>query len=565
MKGIIYFLFVFLIVIFASCSSVSNKTVETLQQAEQCMEARPDSALTLLNGISYPDELTGKARADYLLLLTQAHDKNYMDISADSSIVFAIDYFEKEGDKRKYGKSLYYYGRVLQEKQDIAEAMKFFLKARQVLEETEEYKILGLTCVNISILNREQSLYDGAIRDCYQAISYYYQAKDTLGVAYAYQTMGSSFFLKQNMDSVYYCATQSLQLLTNNPIRLKIGAAKMLGMMYCFEEQYVEGEKIFLSIIGEEPDKNKLASHYMSLGRLYQLMGRNKDAEKYLKLCLESRNMFTCSAAYDCLAELAKANHDYERAFMLKDKSDSLLYIAENEKKRETLVQLQADYQKEKLEKEKLQVEMEKRTLQLLYLMMFILFLGVIYFLYNKYWRAKLQIKQIRETLERNNKQIASFQNEIRGYRQREDEKEIEISTKINKLYRKIDGLIGENKELRNKVDVSELMRMLKKGEVIAENLTSKEWDKVFNLANCLHPELLANLQEEFVQLTKHDIKLLAFLLLGFTAKELMIVFDSKDVRTVFKAKSRLKERLGLRKEESVDDFLQKRQEGRFK
>lgn len=53
---------------------------------------------------------------------------------------------------------------------------------------------MGLLLTDISILNREQSLYDEAINTCRLAIVYYYRAKDTLGVAYTYQTMGSSFF-----------------------------------------------------------------------------------------------------------------------------------------------------------------------------------------------------------------------------------------------------------------------------------------------------------------------------------------------------------------------------------
>lgn len=67
-------------------------------------------------------------------------------------------------------------------------------------------------------------------------------------------------------------------------------------------------------------------------------------------------------------------------------------------------------------------------------------------------------------------------------------------------------------------------MKILKNGTVIAEKLTSKEWDKIFNLVNCLHADLLVKLKEEHNQLTKHDIELLAFILLGFTSKELMVV-----------------------------------------
>ena len=37
--------------------------------AENCMEEFPDSALSLLQHISHPEDLKGKAQADYALLL----------------------------------------------------------------------------------------------------------------------------------------------------------------------------------------------------------------------------------------------------------------------------------------------------------------------------------------------------------------------------------------------------------------------------------------------------------------------------------------------------------------
>ena len=557
------FFFSFLIAAFVACSSAPEEVIVTLRQAEQCMEVYPDSALNLLRKKSCPDKLSGQERSDYVLLLTQARDKNYMDMSADSSITFAIDYFKKKKDKSKYGKALYYYGRVLQGRRETTRAMKVYWKARRVLKDTKEYKIMGLMFANMSIFNRDQSLYDEAIHCCRQAISYYYQAKDTLGVAYAYQTMGTSFFLKQEMDSVYQCVMTSLQLLTNNPVRLKINGSKILGKMYCFEKQYSKAEKVFLRILDEEPDKDMLVLHYMSLGRLYQMMGRKQDAEKYLKLCLDSDNLFTSSEAYECLAKLAKADHDYEQALILKGRSDSLLYIAENDRKREALVQLQVKYQKEEFETELLQGKLEKRGLHILYLIVVILFSGIVYFFYAKYGRAKLEVIQTRKVIEKNNKQIASYQNEIGVYKQQKNETSVQC--KVEELSRKMKVLTIENEKLRSKIDVSTLIKMLKGGEVLVEKLTPEEWDKIFDLVNCLYSNSLIKLKRECSQLTKHDIKLLTFLFLGFTTRELKILFDSKDNHTIFKAKMRLKERLKLAKDESVEDFLHKCQSDKLK
>lgn len=557
------FFFSFLIAAFVACSSASEEVIVTLQQAEQCMEVYPDSALNLLRKISCPGKLSGQERADYVLLLTQARDKNYMDMSADSSITFAIDYFKKKKDKSKYGKALYYYGRVLHGKRETTRAMKVYWKARRVLKDTKEYKIMGLMFANMSIFNRDQSLYDEAIHCCRQAISYCYQAKDTLGVAYAYQTMGTSFFLKQEMDSVYQCVMTSLQLLTNNPVRLKINGSKILGKMYCFEKQYLKAEKVFLRILDEEPDKDMFVLHYMSLGRLYQMMGRKQDAEKYLKLCLDSDNLFTSSEAYECLAKLAKADHDYEQALILKGRSDSLLYIAENDRKREALVQLQVKYQKEEFETELLQGKLEKRGLHILYLIVVILFSGIVYFFYARYGRVKLEVIQTRKVIEKNNKQIASYQSEIGVYKQQKNETSVQC--KVEELSRKMKVLITENEKLRSKIDVSTLIKMLKNGEVLVEKLTPEEWDKIFDLVNSLYSNSLIKLKRECSQLTKHDIKLLTFLFLGFTTRELKILFDSKDNHTIFKAKMRLKERLKLTKDESVEDFLHKCQSDKLK
>lgn len=553
-------LFLF-IAAFVSCTSKSDQIATTLQQVEQCMEAYPDSALKLLNGISNPNELEDKERADYLLLLTQARDKNIMDISVDSSIIFAIDYYKKSGDKRKYGTAMYYYGRVLQKSKDGAKAMKVFLEARQILEEIKEYRILGLLCGNISVLNRDQSLYEEAISYCHEAIGYYYQAKDTLGVAYAYQTMGSSFFLKQEMDSVYQCATKSLELLANNPIRLQIAALKMLGMMYSFKKQYTKAEAIFFEIINIEPDDKRLLFHYMSLGRLYKLMGKRENAEKYLRLCLDSRSLFTRSDAYINLAELAKSNHDYKQALILKEKSDSLLSIAECEDKREHLIQLQSKYQDERREKEKLQIELKNRTNQFVLIVALIMLLGVAYYFYKKYWHTKVQMQRIQKTLEKNNRQIEAYLIEIENYKKQKNKNDSETDSKISKLNHQIEELIKENEEHRSKADICELIRILKNRGVVAEKLTSKEWDKIFKLVNCLCFDILIRFKSDYKRLTKRDFEMIAFLLLGFTPKELMFIFDAKDTHTIFTAKSRLKKRLKLKKDDSLDDFLRNKSE----
>lgn len=81
----------------SSCSSPSVKN-QLLLCADSLMETYPDSALSILESITYPQKMPRADRALYALLLTQARHKNYIALEDDSLIKTAVDYY---GDKKK--------------------------------------------------------------------------------------------------------------------------------------------------------------------------------------------------------------------------------------------------------------------------------------------------------------------------------------------------------------------------------------------------------------------------------------------------------------------------------
>ena len=73
-------------VMIAVACGESRHISDTHKQAEAVMQEYPDSALALLTAIN-PDELTtDRGRAMHALLLSQAYDKNYIDLTDDSLI-----------------------------------------------------------------------------------------------------------------------------------------------------------------------------------------------------------------------------------------------------------------------------------------------------------------------------------------------------------------------------------------------------------------------------------------------------------------------------------------------
>ena len=101
------FIFSILLILLASCSSTTPADC-ALGTAETIMDQHPDSALSILNRIDPSELVSDKSRALYSLLITQALDKNYIDVNSDSTINTAVSYFEKTSDKRHLMLSLYY-------------------------------------------------------------------------------------------------------------------------------------------------------------------------------------------------------------------------------------------------------------------------------------------------------------------------------------------------------------------------------------------------------------------------------------------------------------------------
>ena len=76
-------------------------------------------------------------------------------------------------------------------------------------------------------------------------------------------------------------------------------------------------------------------------------------------MCMNSPSLSTRSEAYACLSELSEAENNYKEALSYKAIADSLHYLAENQNKREAVVQFQAKYVEEKSLRESLQLQME--------------------------------------------------------------------------------------------------------------------------------------------------------------------------------------------------------------
>lgn len=134
-----------------------------MYNAEALILERPEESFELLQSVSLSNLKSPGLRAKYALLMTQALDKNYIDVSSDSLIRFAVDYYD--GTNNHYYKMLafYYEGIVLLNAHYHAESAIYFEKAINEASIIDDYFYMGLSNRALSQIMNETNNYTQAI------------------------------------------------------------------------------------------------------------------------------------------------------------------------------------------------------------------------------------------------------------------------------------------------------------------------------------------------------------------------------------------------------------------
>lgn len=570
-----YFILIFALPLWViSCHITPDSVVHTLSLAEKCMEAHPDSALTLLNRISNPETLHGKAQADYGLLMTQAMDKNYIKLESDSLISIAVGYYgSQEGHRVEKGKSFFYYGRVMKELNRPEDAMRYYLKAKNIFEGSKEYKMLGLISEEMGTLNWAQDMREGVLPNYLDALKYYSLASDTLCVSYALRSIGRYYLsVHGDFDNAYEYYQKALSVAHEHHCNSELTILQELGLFYRIKKDYKQAEYYLLEALSLDEDISVFSEIYLSLGYTYLLMNDLDKAESYLKKATEVANSYTQSDANKLLYKLEKQRRDPWKAIYYKEKSDSINSINQRAEIKKTVAELQKKYEYEKLQKENLQLKIKNQSFLILcFLFFFLIFLSLLFF-YYKHRHHQKKIKEIEHQIILNREEIALYQEEMLNYQQLQSESE-DYRSKIGELNGKVLLLQSQNKTLAEQLNVSggdidgscspaeakyiSVFRMLLalKAGTFNRELSRADWVLLFDLFNFLYLDIVIRLQKEYPVLTKHDLEICCLLKFGFTNDALKRVFFATS-DAITKAKGRLKKRLNVPPQDDLERFI---------
>lgn len=162
-----------LVVAVLGCQS-DNKTV-ILDQAEECMEAYPDSAIRMLEKIKDSTFDFDNQRAKFSLLWTQARHKCHLSLRNDSLIDVAVNYYVAQKDRHNAAKSFLYKGLVHMQNKEVEKATEAFALSEQWFETVEDNQYKALLYNYFGTLMMKEGNLNGALQ--YLKRSYQFKLK----------------------------------------------------------------------------------------------------------------------------------------------------------------------------------------------------------------------------------------------------------------------------------------------------------------------------------------------------------------------------------------------------
>ena len=212
----ILYIIVIIAHLFLNCSCQSADIKQKLDTAESLMIERPDSSLSILNGIDISQTASCRNRARFALLLTQARDKNYIDETDISLINTAKMYYEESDNVRYKFLSYYYYGRILYNNGDYTHAMIAYTQAEGLLQELNDNYLAGLLYVQMGNIYRTYYDYNKSL-EAYQSAYHYYSLSELEShMAYTLLDIGIAYWNIDNPKLAEEHINKALEVALNS-------------------------------------------------------------------------------------------------------------------------------------------------------------------------------------------------------------------------------------------------------------------------------------------------------------------------------------------------------------
>ena len=339
-----------------------NQMTDDLIRAEAWMNEHPDSALNLLKGIEQPELQTREHHARYALLYSQALDKNYIDLTSDSLINIAVDYYKDRDDVRAKFLSYYYQGRIYTNANNLTQATLAYMEAEQLVDELGDDYAAGLLYNQMGTIYRNYYDFPKALESYRLSTEHYHKADKPLHKLYGMLSQSAIYkSMKKETDSFHILYNTLMEAKETNQTSVIKHCLGDLIMLCLNMDKQEEAVSFYNELINHYSIERMTSSFYASLGLL---MAREKNVEKsqlYINKAWErARTQSDSVHLYYISSQVEQLFSSYQEAYSDLEQSITLQNRSVREALQQPVLTAQKNFLKQELQHKEYRLRMEK-------------------------------------------------------------------------------------------------------------------------------------------------------------------------------------------------------------
>lgn len=283
-----------------------------MDKAENLMDAKPDSALVVLENIPVSSVKGKEAAARYALLKSIALDKNCIDTTTFDVLQPAIDYYVKNGTPDEQFRTYYYQGRIYQNQRDDDSAMQSFMNACDLRKQVTDSLLLSHTLVAQGTLYLKQYKIREFVHNNMEAAGLYGAiGRDILEIK-SYTNALDGYIMMEDKSAADSILSICVPLVQKNPD----GEAYLFPSLLSYTIEFCPPDDI-KAFLNEYQDLELTKDETMDFARGYSKIG------EYDKAITLLSGISLTESAWDSLKyasvkiDILEKQGKYEQAFIL--------------------------------------------------------------------------------------------------------------------------------------------------------------------------------------------------------------------------------------------------------
>ena len=548
--------FLLLVLVLSACND--SRKLETIRQAEMLMQEQPDSALRVLQTLNR-HSLRGETLARYALIYSIAQDKSGLDVTSDSLLRIAHEYYSQHPDDSLYARSQYYMGLYLCLTAQMDSAYSYLLKAKTASEEEKDYYTAYLATDR---MRRIAEVSDTALclslsKDAYR-LYIKYGVNNPVNEALLLRSIGDAYSRRDERDSAihYYNIAMDKAMLSSNSL-VVASVYQNMSRHYCYNGQY----EIALKYAHQAFEYTGYIDESLAIlmAECYLENSEYDKAQQYLKALSSSNSKENKLVRLSLQHRLSTKIGD---ADVIQEYFDSACNVAAD-------MYLSTLKEKLELHDKNMHEEMERQRaesrlkLSATCLVFSLLLLTLIVWLFIKYHRAKKaeiehQKIQNRSLEELNMKEEERFRAEKarllaeETMLRKEKEQKEQIMERTRFYVKKMVGILRKLEEYRREKALQEKQdkENIPKGkggknDKIQMKIDEKDWTELQAYLEACDDSFVTRFKKQFADISKEDYRLCLLLRCGFTNSDLDMVYLN-GIQVIKNKQNLAKERLGI-------------------